>query len=166
MTLPSVEAQILWPPPEIDKIDRFNLTPAKDQHPKDHEDLENAVNAILAILGSTPHGIDGNLSARLQVVDVVIEQLKGNFEGLTLTLEDTVRQVVLESGTQGHYVHQQTMTADVWYVPHNLGYDPVVEVIRDDGVRILGFDIEYALDKMSFIASFSQAIAGRVLLAN
>lgn len=66
----------------------------------------------------------------------------------------------------GPYVHHQRQTADTWTVLHGLGYDPIIDVIRDDGVRILGFDLTHADDQMSSTLRFSQAIAGRALLAN
>lgn len=94
-----------WPPPGIDQIERTNNSRAADQHPKDHTDLEHAVNAILAILGTTPHGSEVDLSVRLAAMDevslgvlerlLVVEQLaSGTQAGQLSQLEATVNELV------------------------------------------------------------------------
>lgn len=142
--------QPFWPPTPIDRIDRTNLTPARDQHPKDHDDLEKAVNAILLVLGQKPYGTSNTLTAELVRLQAAIDAggQGGGPSGLT------------------HYVHEQTATSDTWLVQHNLGYDPVIDVTTSDGIRILGFDLFYADDHNSLTLGFSQAIAGRALLSN
>lgn len=183
-----------WPPPPIDVLDRVDATPAHTQHPKDHNDLQVAVNAILLALGQQPYGQSDTLTAelvRLQhlltnsggnaalqkelddlkgVVDSIqsygIPQLYSLFYGLRYRIEQ------LEAGSGGgqatlsHYVHRQSSNASTWQVQHNLGYDPVIEVVTDDGLRLLGFDLAYADDHMSVTLGFSQAITGRALLSN
>lgn len=134
-----------WPPTPIDHIDRTNETPAVNQHPKDHDDLELAVNAVLAILGSAPSGQSATLTAELVRLQTAIAGAAGKLT---------------------HYVHDQRTTASTWVVQHNLGFDPVIDVVTDDGFRLLGFDLSYADDHNSVTLGFSQAITGRALLSN
>jgi len=64
-----------WPPPPIDIIDRTNTTPARHQHPKDHDDLQRAVNALISVLGREPFGQSATLSDELARLQVLADKL-------------------------------------------------------------------------------------------
>lgn len=160
-----------WPTVPIDVLDRQNDTLSRDQHPKDHDDLQRAVNAIISILGDDPQGGEGSVTARLLLLQSLLTEVQTLVAGVTGDqLHDTVVQVIQDlnfSSTLTHYIFYQRQTADTWVVPHGLGFDPLVTVIRDSPEQVVyGYDLVYANDHMSLTLRFSQAITGRVITSN
>lgn len=181
MSTPALPEASYWPPPPIDVVERTDTTPTKRQHAKDHNDLQTAVNAMLLVLGQRPFGQGDDLSAELvRLQDLitglttaqagtqaqVVEALVDAQQALVELAELAAEVAALAARPLPRLVHSQTFSADVWHVAHGLGYDPVVDVVSSDGYRVLGFGLEYAVDRMSLNVSFSLAITGRVLLAN
>lgn len=62
---PAPSSAPVWPPKPIDVVSRDDRTPAHLQHPKDHNDLQVAVNAILLVLGQQPFGESDTLTTEL-----------------------------------------------------------------------------------------------------
>lgn len=163
--------QPVWPTAGIDHLDRIDGTPARYQHPKDHDDLERAVNAILYVLGDDPQGAEVSVTARLLVLQNVLTQVRTELSVVETSVNQQILTAVaslnLANLALHHYVHYQRSGADVWVVNHGLGYDPVVAVVRDSPDQvILGFELAYASDHMSLTLGFSQVITGRAILSN
>lgn len=165
-----------WPVPAIDHVERLNSTPSRDQHAKDHNDLERAVNAALLVLGAAPFGASDTLTAELVRLQTQLAAARQLAAAAAVSAQQALSQIAALPPVlppvlpPPHYVYFQRASADMWVVQHNLGYDPLVAVVRDDGVGavslILGFDITYADDHNSITLKFSQAITGRALLSN
>lgn len=157
-----------WPAPPIDHVDRLNSTPTLDQHVKDHNALEQAVNATLLVLGSVPFGASDTLTLELVRLQAQLVAARELAAGAATSAQQALSQIAALPAPFApmHYVHFQRASADVWLVQHNMGYDPVVAVVRDDGVVILGFDCTYADDHNSATLKFSQVVTGRALLSN
>lgn len=158
-----------WPTTGVDELDRQNLTSAREQHPKDHDDLQRAVNALLYCLGDNPQGDQVTVTTRLMLLQSMVTSVQQRVTqaGLQDAILTAVSALDLAHLQLTHYVHYQAASADTWVVVHNLGFDPIVSVVRDSPVQvILGFELEYAVDHMSLTVGFSQAITGRLIASN
>jgi hypothetical protein len=60
-----------YPPATLD-TDRTNDTVLADTHPEDHNDVNGAVNDVVAELGAAPKGGSASLTARLSTLDTTV----------------------------------------------------------------------------------------------
>lgn len=61
--------------------------------------------------------------------------------------------------TDKHYIHEQNLATNIWYVNHNLGKKPAVSVIDSSGKIVYG-NVEY-LNENELIINFKYPFSGK-----
>lgn len=75
---------------------------------------------------------------------------------------DVQRAVIVTSGLDAHYTHDQASPNTVWSIIHNLGKKPSVMVVDTSDQIVYGF-VQY-LDNNTLQITFSAPFAGKAYL--
>jgi hypothetical protein len=102
-------------PPSTLPVNRTNASAVTDNHPGDHNNVNQAVNDIVATLGPNPQGAQATVQARFGIMPALIAWRYGRTSSLTLNANGgamSIPNFVTATMVAGHiYMLQQTARA-------------------------------------------------------
>lgn len=90
-----------WTPPSVPPNTRADNTPLTTNHPGDHNDISDALTAIINVLGSNPEGAEASITALVAAIDARIDALEAvEFvtSGTNVVVTDANSDVVVPFG--------------------------------------------------------------------
>jgi hypothetical protein len=122
----------------------------------------SASSADIAALNSRIDSLVAQMSA---FMDAVNSRLNGVGSTSTSTSSQTnyvTSNDVKEIIKNARYKHTQGQAADIWYIPHNLGWKPSVTIV-DISDNVIGADVEY-INENVLTVKFSGTLSGYAYL--
>ncbi len=95
------------------------------------------------------NSLEGRIIQNLDVVNFSLQPININYNNITNIINGAA-----------HYTHLQTNPSSVWYVTHNLGYNPVVAIYDENGVEMEGL-VDIDINNTSLRILFNTPVLGK-----